>query len=89
MYVQRINIYNMNKKVYTMSIAIVHSMVTNDEALVKYKTSERKQLRAMIPADLFDDILNSIPEEWKNDPAKIAMEVTRRLLVAKECEEKK
>ena len=71
-----------------MSICISENMVTTDEVLVKYKTSERKQIRVMIPTDLYNDIVNNIPDIWQRDPAKIAMEVTRRLLLAKECEEK-
>lgn len=71
-----------------MSICIEENMVSTDEVLVKYKTSERKQIRVMIPTDLYNDIIDNIPEIWQRDPAKLAMEVTRRLLVAKECEEK-
>jgi hypothetical protein len=79
----------MNRKVYAMNVCINSNMVSNNDALVKYKTSERKQLRAMIPKDIYDDIVSNIPDEWRYDPAKFALEVTRRLLVAKECEDKK
>jgi hypothetical protein len=71
-----------------MTVDIHDNMVTKDEVLVKYKTSERKQLRVMIPTELYENIIDNIPFEWRSDPARIAMEVTRRLLVAKECEEK-
>jgi hypothetical protein len=71
-----------------MTVSIHDNMVTNDEVLVKYKTSERKQLRVMIPTEIYEDIMDNIPFEWRTDPARMAMEVTRRLLIAKECEEK-
>ena len=77
------------QKELSMSLCLVNGMVSKEEVLVKYKTSERKQLRVMIPKDVFEDITDNIPEEWKYDPAARAMEVTRLLLLAKECEEKK
>ena len=71
-----------------MSECINTCMVSNEEVELLYKTSARKQLRVMIPSDIFEEIIDNIPNEWKYDPAARAMEVTRRLIVAKEFEEK-
>jgi hypothetical protein len=43
----------------------------------------------MIPVGLLESINDSAAETWKLDHAARAKEVTYRLLLAKECEEKK
>lgn len=64
-------------------------MADRKKAEILWNNTERKQIRVMIPVDLLEEINDDAAENWKLDHAARAKEVTYRLLLAKECEEKK
>lgn len=64
-------------------------MADRKKAEILWNNTERKQIRVMIPVELLEEINDSAVETWKLDHAARAKEVTYRLLLAKECEEKK
>lgn len=64
-------------------------MADRKKAETIWNNSERKQIRVMIPVELLEEINDNAVETWKLDHAARAKEVTYRLLLAKECEEKK
>ncbi len=63
-------------------------MADRKKAETIWNNSERKQIRVMIPVELLEDINDKAVENWKLDHAARAKEVTYRLLLAKEFEEK-
>ena len=64
-------------------------MVDREEAELYWSNAERRQIRVMIPVGLLESINDDAVENWKLDHAARAKEVTYRLLLAKDCEEKK
>jgi hypothetical protein len=64
-------------------------MADRKKAEILWNNTERKQIRVMIPVELLEEINDKAVEHWKLDHAARAKEVTYRLLLAKECEEKK
>lgn len=63
-------------------------MVDRKEAEIIWNNSNRDQIRVMIPVELLEEINDKAVENWKLDRAARAKEITYRLLLAKECEEK-